>query len=104
MPRILRSSSSASVRILRLDLVLCCLTCAESAASNMHSERCADTVVGSQFPLTYKGVMLTCCAVGSARPVAAHAAALLQQIIITLCSRARRCDVTSHRPSADTVW
>jgi hypothetical protein len=36
-------------------------------------------------------------AVASTHIVAAHAAALLQQIIITLCSRAWRCDVTTRR-------
>jgi hypothetical protein len=50
-----------------------------------------------QFPLTGEGAMLTRCAVASAHTVAAHAAALLQQIIITLCSRTRHCDVTIRR-------
>jgi hypothetical protein len=84
MLQIRKFSSSASVRILRLDLVLCRLACTGSAASDMHSERHADTF-GSQFPLTGEGAMLTCHAVTSARTVAAHAAILLQQIIITLC-------------------
>jgi hypothetical protein len=49
-----------------------------------------------QFQLTGEGAVLTCRAVASAHTVAAHAAVLLQQIIITLCSRARRCDVTTR--------
>jgi hypothetical protein len=84
MLQIRKSSSSAPVRILRLDLVLCHLACIGSAASDMHNGRHADTV-GSQLPLTGEGAMLTCHVVASARTVAAHAAALLQQIIITLC-------------------
>jgi hypothetical protein len=56
-----------------------------------------------QFPLTCEGAMLTCHAVASAHTVAAHAAALLQQIIITLCSRARRCGVTICRLPAPTA-
>jgi hypothetical protein len=36
MPQIRRSSSSASVRILRLDMVLCRLACIGSAAADMH--------------------------------------------------------------------
>jgi hypothetical protein len=103
MLQIRKSSSSAPMRILRLDLVLCRLACTEPGASDMHSGRRADTV-GSQFPLTSEGTMLTCRAVASARTVAAYAVALLQQIIITLCSRARRCDVTTHHPSAYIVW
>jgi hypothetical protein len=47
-----------------------------------------------QFPLTCEGAMLTCRTVATAHTVAAHAAALLQQIIITLCLCARRCDYT----------
>jgi hypothetical protein len=50
-----------------------------------------------RFPLTDEGAMLTRCTVASAHTVAAHAADLLQQIIITLCSCARRCDVTIRR-------
>jgi hypothetical protein len=57
-----------------------------------------------QFLLTGEGVVLTCHAVASAHTVAVHAAALLQQIIITLCSRARRCDVTTRRPPSYAVW
>jgi hypothetical protein len=102
MLQIRKSSSSASVRIFCLDLVLCRLACTGSAASDVHSGRRADTV-GSQFPLIDEGAMLTCRAVASAPTIAAHAAALLQQIIITLCSRTRRCDVTTHRSSAYTV-
>jgi hypothetical protein len=103
MLQIQKSSSSAPVRILRLDLVLCRLACTGSTASDKHSGRRAVTV-GSQFPLTGEKAMLTCRAVASARTVAAHATALLQQIIIILCSRARRCDVTTHHPSAYIVW
>jgi hypothetical protein len=103
MLQIWKSSSPAPVRILGLDLILCRLACTGSAASDMHSGGRADTV-GSQFPLTGEGAMLTCRAVASARTVTAHAAALLQQIIITLCSSARRCDVTTRRPSTYTVW
>jgi hypothetical protein len=79
MLQIRKSSSSAPVRILRLDLVLCRLTCTGSAASDMHSGRRAVTV-GLQFPLSGEGAMLTrravasaCC--GSARrgpPAAGH--------------------------------
>jgi hypothetical protein len=50
-----------------------------------------------QFPLTGERAMLTRRAVASAHTEAAHAATLLQQIIITLCSCARRCDVTTRR-------
>jgi hypothetical protein len=53
MPQIRKSSSSALVRILRLDLVLCRLVCTGSAACDTHSGRRAVTV-GSQFPLTGK--------------------------------------------------
>jgi hypothetical protein len=53
-----------------------------------------------QFPLTGEGAMLTCRAVASVHTLAAHAAALLQQIIITLCSCVRHCDVTTRRPRA----
>jgi hypothetical protein len=38
MPQIRRSSSSASVRILRLDMVLCRLASIGSAATDMHRE------------------------------------------------------------------
>jgi uncharacterized metal-binding protein len=103
MLKIRKSSSSAPVRILRLDLVLCRLACTGPAASDMHSGRRADTV-GSQFPLAGKGAMLTCRAVASARTVAAHAVAHLQQIIITLSSCARCCDVTTRRPPARAAW
>jgi hypothetical protein len=103
MLQIRKSSSSAPVRILHLDLVLCHLAYTGSAASDMHSGRRADTV-GSQFPLTGERAMLSYHAVASARTIAAHAAALLQQIIITLCSSARCYDVTTHCPSAYTVW
>jgi hypothetical protein len=85
MLQIRKSYSSAPVRILRLNLVLCRLACTGSATSDMHSGRRAVTV-GSQFPLTGEGAMLTCRAVASVRTVAAHAAALLRHIIITLCS------------------
>jgi hypothetical protein len=98
MLQIRKSFFSAPVRILRLDLVLCRLAC----TGDMHSGRRAVTV-GSQFPLTGKGAMLTCCAVASVRTIAAHAVALLQQIIITLRSRARRCDVTTRCPPAYAV-
>jgi hypothetical protein len=47
-----------------------------------------------QYPLTGEGAALTRRAVASARTVAAHASALLQQMIITLCSCARRRDLT----------
>jgi hypothetical protein len=103
MPQCRKSFSSAPVRILRLDLVLCRLACTGSTASDKHSGRRAVTV-GLQFPLIGEGVMLTCRAIASARIVAAHAAALLQQIIITLCSRARRSDVTTRCPLAYVVW
>jgi hypothetical protein len=103
MLQIRKSSSSAPVRILRLDLVLCRLAYTGSAASDMHSGRRAVTV-GLQFPLTGEGAMLTRRAIASARTVAVHAAAFLQQIIITLCSRARRCDVTIRRLPAYDVW
>jgi hypothetical protein len=53
-----------------------------------------------QFPLIGEWAMLTCCTVASAHTVAAYAADLLQQIIITLCSCARRCYVTIRRPRA----
>jgi tetrahydromethanopterin S-methyltransferase subunit E len=55
------------------------------------------------LPLTAEGVVLTCHAVASAHTIAAHAAALLQQIIITLCSCARRCDVTTRHPPSYVV-
>jgi hypothetical protein len=103
MLQIRKSSSSAPVRILRLDLVLCRLVCTGFAASDMHSGRHAVTV-GLQFLMIGEGAMLTCRAVASARTVAAHTAALLQQIIITLCSRARRCDATTCRPPSYAVW
>jgi hypothetical protein len=57
-----------------------------------------------QFPPIGEGAMLTCRAVASVHTVAAHAAALLQQIIITLCSRARRYDGTTRCPLAYAVW
>jgi hypothetical protein len=66
MLQIRKSSPSAPVHILRLDLVLCRLACIGSAASDMYNGRRADTV-GSQFPLTGEGAMLTCRAVASAR-------------------------------------
>jgi hypothetical protein len=100
MPQIWKSSSSAPVRILRLHLVLYRLVCTGSAASDM--EMCCHCWV--TFPLTGEGAMLTCRVAASARTVAAHTAALLQQIIITLCSRARRCDVTTRRPFMYIVW
>jgi hypothetical protein len=53
----------------------------------------------SQILLTGEGAMLTRGAVASAHTVAVHAAALLQQIIITLYSCVRRCDVTTRHPS-----
>jgi hypothetical protein len=56
-----------------------------------------------QFLLTGEGAMLTRYAVASAHTIAAHASALLQQIIITVCSYARRRDVTTRRPSESTV-
>jgi hypothetical protein len=53
-----------------------------------------------QYPLTGEGAALTRRAVASVHTVAAHASALLQQTIITPCSRARRCDVTTRRAPA----
>jgi hypothetical protein len=50
-----------------------------------------------QFLLTSEGAISTCRAVASAHTVAVDAVVLLQQTIITLCSRARRRDVTIHR-------
>jgi hypothetical protein len=75
MLQIRKSSSSAPVHILRLDLVLYRLARTGSAASALHSGRCAVTV-GLQFPLIGEGAMLTCRAVASARTVAANAMAL----------------------------
>jgi hypothetical protein len=46
-----------------------------------------------QDPLTGEGDALTRCAVASARTMAAHASALLQQTIITPYPRARRSEL-----------
>jgi hypothetical protein len=43
-----------------------------------------------QFLLTGEGAISTCHAVASGYTVAVHTVVLLQQTIITLCSRARR--------------
>jgi hypothetical protein len=88
----------SSRAILYQGMVMCSLAGTVPVVSDMHSGRRAVTV--GQFPLTGEGAMLTRRAVASAHTVVAHAAALLQQIIITLCSRARRCDVTTRRPPA----
>jgi hypothetical protein len=53
-----------------------------------------------QYPLTREGAALTRRAAASERPVAAHVSALLQQTIITPCSCAQRCDVTTRRAPA----
>jgi hypothetical protein len=82
-------------------------SCAVSPAQYLLSVTCTMEVVLSlldQFPLTGEGAVLTCRAIASAHTIAAHAAALLQQIIITLCSRVRRCDVTTRRPPLYAVW
>jgi hypothetical protein len=105
MLQIRKFSSSAPVRILYQGMVMCHL--ASTVAQCLLPVTCTVedvlSLLGS-FPLTGEGAMLTCRAVASAHTVAAHAAALLQQIIITLCSRARRYDVTTRRPPAYAVW
>jgi hypothetical protein len=50
-----------------------------------------------QYPLTGEGAVLTRHAVASVYTVGAHAFALLQQTIITRCSRARCCELTVCR-------
>jgi hypothetical protein len=56
MPQIRRSSSSASVRILRLDMVLCRLASIGSAAADMRRGNCA---VGAETtPLISEGAIL----------------------------------------------
>jgi hypothetical protein len=61
MPRILRSSSSASVYILRLDMVLCRLVSIGSAAVDMR--RGSRAVAIESALLTGEGAILTCHAV-----------------------------------------
>jgi hypothetical protein len=102
MPQIRKSSFSAPVRILYQGMVMYRLAGTGFAVSDMRSGRRA-VIVGIVSADRRRGyVDLPCCS--SARSVAAHTAALLQQIIITLCSRARRCDVTTRRPPAYAVW
>jgi hypothetical protein len=78
------------VHIFYQDMVICTV----SRAQCLLSVACTVEVVLSlldEFSLTDERVVLTCRAVASAHTVAVHAAALLQQIIISICSRARRC-------------
>jgi hypothetical protein len=82
-------------------------SCTVSPAQCLLSVKCTVEVVLSllgQVPLTGEGAVLTYRAVTSAHTVAAHVVALLQQIIITLCSHARRCDVTTRRPPSYALW
>jgi hypothetical protein len=89
------------VRISNQVMVICRLTGTVPAIRDLHSRRRAVTACTVEdvlpllglSPLTGEGAMLTCRSVTSVHTVAAHASALLQQTIITLCSRARRCDV-----------
>jgi hypothetical protein len=91
--------------VLTIEKLMCISTtrvwsCAALPAQCLLSVTC--TVEGALsllglFPLTGKGAMLTHCAISPAYIVAAHTADLLQQIIITLCSCAQRCDVTIRR-------
>jgi hypothetical protein len=49
-----------------------------------------------QYPHIGEGAALTRRTVASAHTVAAHASALLQQTIVTSCSRVRRCELTAR--------
>jgi hypothetical protein len=83
-------------------MVMYRFTCTVPAVSDMHSGSGAVTV--GSIPADRQGAVLTCRAVVSTHTVAAHTEALLQRIIITLCSRVRRCDVTTRRPPLYAVW
>jgi hypothetical protein len=65
-------------------------------AVSVHTVKDVLSLLG-QYLLTGEGVALTRRAVASARTVAVHASALLQQTIITPCSRAWRNELTVHR-------
>jgi hypothetical protein len=91
MLQIRKSSSSAPLRILYQGMVMCRLASTVSAVSDMHCERCV--VTEGSIPADRRRGYVDQSCWGTV-----HAAALLQQVIITLRSRARRCDVTT-RPS-----
>jgi hypothetical protein len=98
MLQIWKSYFSAPMGILYQGMVMCHFGSTVPAVSDMHSGRRAVTI--GSIPADRRRAMLTCRAVASAHTVAAQAVALLQQIIITLCSCAQRCDVTTRRPRA----
>jgi hypothetical protein len=89
------------VRIYSQDMVLCRLTGTVPAVS-VHTAEDVLSLLG-QYPLTGEGAALTRRAVPSARTVAVRALALLQQTIITPCSRTRRSELTVRRLPAHSA-
>jgi hypothetical protein len=78
---------------------LCAALPAQCLLSTLRTVEDVMSLLG-QDPLTGEGAALTRCAVASARTVAAHASALLQQTIITpypCYPRARRSELIVRR-------
>jgi hypothetical protein len=89
------------VRIYNQDMVLCRLTGTVPAVS-VHTVEDVLSLMG-RYPLTGERAALTRRAIASARTVAVRASALLQQTIITRCSRARRSELTVCRLPAHSA-
>jgi hypothetical protein len=73
----------------------CAALPAQYLLSVLHTVEVVLSLLG-QYPLTGKAATLSRRAVASAHTVTVHASALLQQTIITPCSRTRRCELTAR--------